>query len=378
MCYRVAPQRKMGNEHHAWIARHIPCASSNGSTRRYVAMISMWIEVERWGDARAKLLQPEQWEGIRAQICQTLGREMEASRVLEQLGQQVEEAYQRVAAHLPTNTALRIEQQNGVDVPNLERLERVAEPESLRLLRASIGASLPLIDLPEVILEVAQHTGFLSQFTHVSDSNAYVEDLDLSLSAVLLAEACNIGLTPVIHPEIPALTRDRLSWVRHHFVRAETITRANACLVQAQRDIPLAQIWGGGYVASVDGLRFVVPVRSVNTGPNPRYFGQGRGVTYLNYTSDQFTGLGGLVIPGTIRDSVYVLEALLEQESGLMPTEIMSDSGSYSDLMFGLFWYMQDALDEWRSSGQEVQPEDVERVAPLRFQHINVQGKYHF
>jgi Tn3 transposase DDE domain len=134
-----------------------------------------------------------------------------------------------------------------------------------------------------------------------SDSNAYVEDLDLSISAVLLAEACNIGLTPVIHPEIAALTRDRLSWVRHHFVRAETITRANACLVQAQRDIPLAQVWGGGYVASVDGLRFVVPVRSVNTGPNPRYFRQGRGVTYLNYTSDQFTGRGGLVIPGTIR-----------------------------------------------------------------------------
>jgi hypothetical protein len=46
-------------------------------------------------------------------------------------------------------------------------------------------------------------------------------------------------------------------------------------------------------------------------------------VTYLNYTSDQFTGLGGLVIPGTIRDSVYVLEALLEQESGLTPTEII-------------------------------------------------------
>jgi TnpA family transposase len=165
-----------------------------------------------------------------------------------------------------------------------------------------------------------------------------VEDLALSLSAVLLAEACNIGLRPVIQPGIAALTRDRLSWVRHHFVRAETITRANACLVQAQRAIPLAQIWGGGYVASVDGIRFVVPVRSVNTGPNPHYFGQGRGVTYLNYTSDQFTGLGGLVIPGTIRDSVYVLEALLEQESGLTPTEIMSDTASYSDLMFGLFW----------------------------------------
>ncbi len=41
-------------------------------------------------------------------------------------------------------------------------------------------------------------------------------------------------------------------------------------------------------------------------------------------------------------------------------------------------WYMQDALDEWRSSGQEVRPEDLEHLAPLRFQHINVHGKYHF
>jgi len=222
---------------------------------------------ERWGDPRGKLLQGEQWDQIRAQICQTLGRDVSSEPALERLGQQLEEAYQRVIAHLPTNTALQIEQQDGEDVPNLERLERLEEPESLLILREAIGARLPPVDLPEVILEVAQQTGFLSGFTHISDSNAYVEDLPLSLSAVLLAEACNI-LTPVIHPEIPALTRDRLSWVRHHFVRAETITRANACLVQAQRDIPLAQIWGGGYVASVDGLRFVVPVRSVNTGPN--------------------------------------------------------------------------------------------------------------
>ncbi len=34
-------------------------------------------------------------------------------------------------------------------------------------------------------------------------------------------------------------------------------------------------------------------------------------------------------------------------------------------------WYMQDALDEQRSQGQLVRPEDVERLAPLRFQHIN-------
>ena len=40
--------------------------------------------------------------------------------------------------------------------------------------------------------------------------------------------------------------------------------------------------------------------------------------------------------------------------------------------------YMQDALNVRRAQGQEVQQEDAERLAPLRFQHINVHGKYHF
>ena len=171
----------------------------------------------------------------------------------------------------------------------------------------------------------------------MSEGNARADELPLSVCAVLIAEACNIGLPPLIHPDIPALTRERLSWVQQNYLRAETITRANVMLVDAHSQLPLARTWGGGEVASADGLRFIVPVRSINSGPNPRYFGIGKGVTYLNYTSDQFSGLNGIVITGTIRDSVYILEGLLEQQTSLNPVEIMTDSASYSDLMCGLF-----------------------------------------
>jgi TnpA family transposase len=84
-------------------------------------------------------------------------------------------------------------------------------------------------------------------------------------------------------------------------------------------------------------MRFVVPVRTINAGPNPKYFGTGRGVTYFNFTSDQFTGFHSIVVPGTIRDSLFILSGLLEQETDLRPTEVMTDTGSYSDLVFGLF-----------------------------------------
>src|SRR3712207_5063086 len=63
----------------------------------------------------------------------------------------------------------------------------------------------------------------------------------------------------------------------------------------------------------------------------------GGGMTYYNLTSDQFTGLGGVVVPGTLRDSLVLLSAVLEQETALNPTEIMTDTGAYTDVMFGIF-----------------------------------------
>jgi len=60
-------------------------------------------------------------------------------------------------------------------------------------------------------------------------------------------------------------------------------------------------------------------------------------VTYLNFLSDQFAGFHGVVVPGTLRDSLYILEGLLEQQTSLRPTELMSDTAGYSDIVFGLF-----------------------------------------
>lgn len=180
-----------------------------------------------------------------------------------------------------------------------------------------------------------------TNFKHVSEARARVDDLPVSVCAVLLAEACNIGLEPLIQHNIPALTRHRLSWVKQNYLRGETLVRANARLVDYQLTLTLANLWGGGDVASADGLRFVTPVKTIHSGPNPKYFPRGgRGITWYNFMSDQFSGFHGIVIPGTLRDSIYVLEGLLEQQTGLRPTEIMTDTSGASDLVFGLFWLL--------------------------------------
>jgi hypothetical protein len=168
----------------------------------------------------------------------------------------------------------------------LTPLEKLDEPESLQDLRRRVATIIPDVDLPEILLEVNRWTNFAGAFTLLGEDSAWIEDLPVSICAVLMAEACNIGSVPLVRHDNPALKPDRLRWVEQHYLRAETITAANACLVDHQASIGLAEDWGGGEVASVDGLRFVVPVQTIAAGPNPKYFGRQRGVTLLGYVSD--------------------------------------------------------------------------------------------
>ncbi len=71
-----------------------------------------------------------------------------------------------------------------------------------------------------------------------------------------------------------------------------------------------------------------------------KYFGRGRGVTWYNMLSYQYSGLGAMAVPGTLRDSLAILALLLEQETELDPPQIITDSGAYSDTIFGLFWLL--------------------------------------
>jgi hypothetical protein len=200
---------------------------------------------------------------------------------------------------------------------SVDKLGAVGELESLTWLKATTEAMLPRIDLPDLLFEVHSWTGFLDSFGHVSDRRTRMEGLFVSLVALLVSQSCNIGLTPVIDPENKALTRSRLSHVDQNYVRADTLSAANAALIAAQSRIELDQMWGGGLLASVDGLRFVVPVKSINTGPSPKYYGYKRGVTWLNAVNDQVAEIGAMVVRGTPRDSLYTLDTLLNLDGGL-------------------------------------------------------------
>ncbi len=113
-----------------------------------------------------KLLQGEAWEALRLQVCRTLSLEALPQKEMEQLGQQLDAAYQRTAQHWSSNSAVRLETENGRDTLTLSHLDKLEESESFLALKRQVNALLPRVDLPSVLLEIQAKTGFIDEFTH--------------------------------------------------------------------------------------------------------------------------------------------------------------------------------------------------------------------
>ena len=89
----------------------------------------------------------------------------------------------------------------GRDTLILSRLDRLEEPPRFSALRDHVLNLLPRVDLPELLLEIHAPTGFANECTHISEGEARVTELPVCICAVLLAEACNIGLEPVVRSD---------------------------------------------------------------------------------------------------------------------------------------------------------------------------------
>ena len=290
---------------------------------------------DRWGDPRARLLDGERWESARPRVLKALDLPAEPEAHLQALSLTLDDAYRQIA--------VKIAQANGKAAVEdgkirLDRLGPAPEPPGLERERAEMQQVMPRADIPDVLLEIFARTGVVDCFTHISGATTRMDELELSMCAVLLAEAANLGLTPVVNPAVRALTRGRLRHVDAAYKRPETMSACNGRFIEFQAGIPIVGHWGGGLVVSVDGLRFVVPVKSLWAGPNPRYSGlRHRGATWLNVVNDQLMGIGGLVIPGTLRDSLFILDAIHNRDGGPRPEVVITDTASYSDIVFGLF-----------------------------------------
>ena len=305
-------------------------ALRDGLRRRDVYVSSS----ERYGDPRASLLDERAWNQSRSDVCRSLELPETPTPFVEQLSAELDGAYRRTVEGLHAEHPVY---ELAAGRLHVEQLDALHEPATLVALREQVARRLPDADLPDLLLEIAAKTGFIDGFVHEHEPHARLSELEMSICAVLVAQACNVGYAPLVDETVPALREARLNYVARHYLRPETLIAANARIVDYHAGLDLATRWGGGEVASIDGLRFVVPSRTIHAGYNRRYFHRRRGVTALTTTADHHVALHTVVVPGTQPDALYLLDGLLDPQTSVRPREIMTDTAGYTDVIFGLF-----------------------------------------
>ena len=294
----------------------------------------VWLKNScRYADPESYLIPMERWTDLRQEVAQMLQMEegfaqrfLQRTKELEKLLLQTDQAFSE-------NQAGQLRMENDKLVVPRPKAEEL--PETCKRLSMLITERLPLVDLPDLLIEVDRWTGFTKSIEHAGNNNPCPPEDLAYLYAAILSHACNFG--PTRMAQAARMSRQKIIWYTNWYLREETLQSAINRLVNYHFRQPLSNCWGGGTLSSSDGQRFPVPVKSRIPTALPKYFGYGRGLTFYTWTSDQFSQYGSRVIPATMRDATYVLDAILDNETDLAILEHTTDTAGYTELVFALF-----------------------------------------
>lgn len=225
----------------------------------------------------------------------------------------------------------------GMSIENgkirLERLEKESSDKSSKLSQR-LYDMLPKIKLPELLLEVADWTGFEKNFLHASTKHPVKGEEKTVLMAALMAMGTNIGLTKMADAT-PEVTYKQLANSAQWRLYEDAMKKAQSTLVNYHHRLFLPSYWGDGSTSSSDGMRVQVGVSSLSADANPHY-GSGKGATMYRFVSDKFSTFYTKIISTNARDAVHVIDGLLYHETDLNIEEHYTDTAGYTDQVFGL------------------------------------------
>lgn len=207
-------------------------------------------------------------------------------------------------------------------------------PAAADELNIEISDMYPLIEVPDLLREVHDWTGFADQFTHVRTG-----DTPQNISAMLagvLADGTNLGPKRMAGAS-KGISAHQIGWMRTFHARSETYRAAQACITDAHMRHPHSLLWGDGTTASSDGQFFRASDRAAKRGDINLHYGSEPGSKFYSHLSDQYGYFGILPISPTESEAVYVLDGLFDHDTVLEIEEHFTDTGGASDHVFAIF-----------------------------------------
>lgn len=263
-------------------------------------------------------------------LSPSLAVPLDAADWIEQRKQLLKEAFQATG-----EAARRDILPNGMvkdGVLQMSKLERQT-PEDADRLVLELYRELPLTRITDVLLQADREIGFTEAFTDLR-TGAPCRDR-IGLLTVLLSNGVNLGLHKMADATNKHSFWELLRIARWH-VEEDAYQHALAMVVEAQSQLPMAQVWGSGTSASADGQFFPAAAHGEAMNLINLKYGSDPGLKAYTHVSDQFSPFATQAIPATAHEAPYILDGLLSNEAGRRVKEQYADTGGFTDHVFAM------------------------------------------
>jgi TnpA family transposase len=275
---------------------------------------------------------PIRWTQERDLAYTELDLPQQPDDFVARLQQEFDEVAQRAERGLPGNAFVAI-RHNRL---HLKRRDALELPPRIQQLRRTIEGALPLVRIEDLLSQVDAWCDFTRVFRRPDERASRIPNFFTTLLATLIAHGTNLGIATMAH-SVEGITADMLQDMSQGCLREETLQAANTILVNYHHQLPLSAVWGDGSVSSSDGQRFGLQASSLLGSLYPRYFGYyDQALTVYAHTSDQHSVFHTQVISCSVREAIYVLDGLLNNDTVLRPKEHFVDQHGFTDQLFGL------------------------------------------
>lgn len=275
-----------------------------------------------------------QWEQMRTVFFKRAGLPENFKDVKIYLTERLNQAFDKFLATELHNTYAKVE--NGKWILSVDRAKNLSieEERSLDTLKTKLKKHMRPIKLPQLLIEVDNDLDFTNHFMLPHQQKSRQVDDVCTILVSIMAHGCFIG--PHTMARLTQdVSYDQISHITDWQLTEEAQRSVLARVVNAITHLDISKQWGEGKTSSSDAQRYSYSRRTLQQTYSTKF--RDFALEFYTFVADNYAPYFSLPIECTDRDSHYVMDGILYNESDLAIEEHYVDSHGYTEINYAGF-----------------------------------------
>ncbi len=288
-----------------------------------------------YSDYRKQLIPWKECQKRLPNYCKSLGLPTSASEFVDSLRQQLTTVAEQIDQGFPENSEFTIDDDG---TPHLKRQKASPLPEGLDDFKKEASERMPEQHLLDILKHVQHWSHYTKHFGPPSGADTKIPDSASPYLYTVFGYGCNLGASQTARHAPDSIHRQTLRRINFQHINATKLEAALNDVIGEYTRFELPSFWGKSNVAIADGTQVELRKNNLLGEQHIRYGGYG-GIAY-HHISGEYIALFSHFIACGVWEAVYILDALLLNQSVYQPDTLHADTHGQSEPVFALAYLL--------------------------------------